>query len=337
MKPLDDLIKRAKSSPQHIVLAEGADPRIVSGAIRAAKEGVARITLIGEPHEVATKVGAHNLGDLPISIVDSRTSGLLARFGNAYQELRAHKNVSPHVARRLMSKPLNFAAMMVHLGMADGSLAGAVFTSGQTMRAALHIIGKSPRYDLISSFFIMLYCAPHDQISGPLVFSDCALNVDPCAQELTQIAIASADSAAQLLGVEPKVAMLSFSTFGSANHPLVQRVRDATRGAKELRPELIVEGEIQLDAALVPKVHRQKAANSRLEGKANVLVFPNLMAGNIGYKIAQRLGGALAIGPIMQGLAKPANDLSRGCSAEDVFHMIATTVVQAQNPAIGKE
>ncbi|MCF6302206.1 MAG: phosphate acetyltransferase [Devosiaceae bacterium] len=332
MKPVNDLIERAKTSPKHIVLAEGDDARVMCAAIRAAKEGVAQITLLGDGAKIGAMAEAKEMKGLPISIINSQDSKHLARFSAAYRQLRAHKKVSAHVAHRLMTKPLNFAAMMVHLGLADGTLSGAVFTSGQTMRAALHIIGKSPRYDLISSFFIMLYCGPDDQFQGPLIFSDCALNVDPTGEDLAQIAITSADSAAHLLGVQARVAMLSFSTFGSANHPLVQRVREGTRLAKELRADLIIEGEIQLDAALVPEVHRQKAANSCLEGRANVLVFPNLMAGNIGYKIAHRLGGAMAIGPIMQGLAKPANDLSRGCNANDIFHMIATTAVQAQAP-----
>lgn len=333
MKPLDDLIDRAKLSPKHIVLAEGADARIIAGAVRAARAGLARITLLGDIGELRGLVGALNLKDLPIKLVNSRTSKHLDRFVDEYIELRAHvhKNISPVVARRLMCKPLNFAAMMVHLGLAEGSLAGAVFTSGQTMRAALHIIGKSKRYELISSFFIMLFCEPHHAVQGPLVFSDCALNVEPSSEDLAQIAVASADSGAQLLGFEPRVAMLSFSTFGSANHPSVRRVRDGAEAAKLLRPDLIVEGEVQLDAALVPEVHDKKAAGSGLEGRANVLVFPNLKAGNIGYKIAERLGGAMAIGPIMQGLAHPANDLSRGCSADDVFHMIAVSVVQAQS------
>ncbi len=333
MQPLDDLIDRAKLSPKHIVLAEGADPRIIEGAIRAAKEGVAHITLLGDIGELRGLVGAQNLKDLPIKLVNSRTSKHLDRFIETYIQLRAHvhKSISPIVARRLMSKPLNFATMMVRLGLADGSLAGAVFTSGQTMRAALHIIGKSDRYDLISSFFIMLFCEPHHAVQGPLIFSDCALNVEPSSEELAHIALASADSGAQLLGFEPRVAMLSFSTHGSANHPSVQRVRDGADTAKALRPDLIVEGEIQLDAALVPEIHDKKASGSRLQGKANVLVFPNLKAGNIGYKIAERLGGAKAIGPIMQGLAHPANDLSRGCSAMDVFNMIGVTVVQAQS------
>ena len=331
MKPFDDLLLRARRDPRRIVLAEGEDPRVVSGAVMAAREGVARIVFLGDRERVQGLVREHEAAGLPLEIVDPASSPELDRFATAFHDLRRHKGVDLETARRTMQNPLYFAAMMVRQGQAEGSVAGAVNTTADTVRAAIQVIGLDPRYSLVSSFFIIMLCEPHHaDLKGAMIFADCGLVVSPSAEELAQIALASAESAETLLGMEPRVAMLSFSTGGSARHALVDKVVAATRLAQSQRPRLLIEGEVQLDAGIVPEISLRKSPNSRVRGLANVLIFPNLEAGNIGYKLAERLGMAKAIGPILQGLAHPANDMSRGCTAEDVFRLTAVTVVQAQ-------
>ncbi|MGN6770937.1 MAG: phosphate acetyltransferase [Rhizobiaceae bacterium] len=329
MKALDDIIARARSNPRHVVLAEGEDPRIVEGALRAIREGVARVTLVGDTESVARLVQAEG-GDLAVlGIEDPAHSPRTEVYIREYYALRRHKGVDEAAAGQAMCDPLRFAAMMVRQGDAEGAVGGAVATTAETVRAALQIIGKADDSRLVSSFFLMMLCEPYHERRGAFVFADCGLVVEPDASELGAIAITSARSFAALTGAEPRVAMLSFSTGGSAAHERVTKVTEASRLVRQADPTLTIDGELQFDAAFVAAVSASKSPTSPLHGEANVLVFPNLDAGNIGYKIAQRIGGAKAIGPILQGLAKPANDLSRGCSADDVFHLIAVTSLQA--------
>ncbi len=331
MTPLRTILGTASSSDKIIALAEGDDPRVVEGAVKARMDGVARIILVGETDKVSTLLADQADKDVDgIEIHDPKTSVHTKAFATELYERRKHKGMTPEKAAEQITRRLNYAAMLVHMGLADGTVGGAVETTGDTVRAALQIIGKAPDAAMVSSFFLMLYCRDHHQVRGAHIFADCGLVVDPNEQELADIARASAVSFRALTGETPRVAMLSFSTKGSANHPKVTKVIDALAIAKTADPDLLIDGDLQFDAAFVPEVAAKKAKDSPLGGEANVFIFPNLDAGNLGYKIAQRIGGADAIGPILQGLAKPANDLSRGCSAEDVLHMIAVTAVQAE-------
>jgi phosphate acetyltransferase len=329
MKPLDHILEAARSAPKHIVLAEGEDPRIVEAAIRAVHSGIAEITLVGRRAIVEEQLAVAGAKPDEIHIQDPSSSPLAPRLSAAYHALRKGKGVDAVAAVEALRSPLVFAAMMVREGEADGTVGGAVATTADTVRAALQTIGRAPGVGLVSSFFLMMLCEPHHVKKGAFVFADCGLVVDPDAAGLADIAVMSALSFEALAGKPAKVAMLSFSTAGSAAHERVSKVVEATRLAHAAAPGLAIDGELQFDSAFVETVSAAKAPQSALHGEANVFVFPNLDAANIGYKIAQRIGGATAIGPILQGLAKPANDLSRGCNADDVFHMIAVTVVQA--------
>jgi phosphate acetyltransferase len=297
--------------------------------VRAKREGIAEITLIGARGIIERRLADAGASELDLRIEDPASSRLAPRLAAAYHELRKAKGVDEAAAVEALRSPLIFAAMMVREGEADGTVGGAVATTADTVRAALQTIGRAPGVELVSSFFLMMLCQPHHVKKGAFVFADCGLVVDPDAAGLADIARMSARSYQTLAGGAAKVAMLSFSTNGSAAHERVSKVVEATRLVHAADPELVIDGELQFDTAFVEAVSAAKAPNSALHGEANVFVFPNLDAANIGYKIAQRIGGAEAIGPILQGLAKPANDLSRGCSADDIFHMIAVTVVQA--------
>lgn len=320
MKALDRFLDTARKEPRRIVLAEGEDPRVQAAALRAHREGIAVPILVGDRSKIVAD-GLH--------VEDPAASDHTRRFAERYLDLRREKGATRDLAEKAVADAMGFAAMMVREGHADGLVGGAVATTAHTVRCALQIIGRPNDKQLVSSFFLMMLNNPEQAAKGPLLFADCGLVVEPSAEELAEIAIASADSFARLCAETPRIAMLSFSTMGSASHPRVDKVMQATERVRKLRPDLAIDGELQFDAAFVPAINSAKAPGSATGGEANVFVFPNLEAGNIGYKIAQRIGGAMAIGPILQGLARPANDLSRGCSADDVFAMIAITSVQA--------
>ncbi len=328
MSVLEDICETSRSASPRISLAEGDDPRIVEAALKATRDGVAKVQLVGPAQAIQDQLAGQDGAD-GIDVIDPATSPKLDEYANVYFELRKHKGVDEAAAREAMSGQLGHAAMMVRQGDSDGTIGGAVATTADTVRTALQVIGKSPDADVVSSCFLMLLGEPYN---SPVVFADCGLILQPNSAELASIAIASAASLKTFAGVEPRVAMLSFSTMGSVPakaHESINRIREAVSLVKERAPDLNVDGEMQFDAAIVPAVGGKKAPDSDVAGQANVFVFPSLSAGNIGYKIAQRLGGAVALGPILQGLARPANDLSRGCSADDVYQMIAITGAQA--------
>ncbi|QEA37617.1 phosphate acetyltransferase [Pistricoccus aurantiacus] len=335
MQALEHIMQRAKKAKRHIVLCEGDDARVLEAATRAAKDGLARITLVGDRTAIEKTAAEINRDLAAVEVLDPQEAALADELAEALFQLRQKKGMTQDKARQEVLKPLVFADLMVREGHADGSVAGAVHTTADVVRSAIQLVGVKPGTPLVSSFFLMILEEPHHPRQGGMIFSDCGLVIAPNAQELANIALAAADSAKALLDEEPRVAMLSFSTSGSAKHPAVDKVVEAARQVKAERPGLAIDEDVQLDAAIVPDIARRKLPESRVKGEANVLVFPSLEAGNIGYKLAERIGGAKAIGPLLQGLAKPANDLSRGCSAEDVYNVIAVTAVQAATQETG--
>lgn len=330
MKILNNIINQARVAPRSIVLAEGDDIRVIEAAARATREGIANCILVGDPGTIGALADEAGISLESIRIENPESSTRTPDYARNLLDLRAKKGMTIDQAQELVLDQLHFADLMVRAGDADGTIAGARYTSGDCVRAALQIIGVAPGINTVSSFFLMIFEASHHEPKQAMLFADCALVVDPGAEQLADIALATTQSAQRLLERDPSVAMLSFSTNGSADHPFVNKVRQATEIVRKKDPQLVVDGDIQLDAALVPSIVERKMPDSKTRGNANVLIFPDLNAANIGYKIAQRLGGAIAIGPIMQGLNHPANDLSRGCSTEDIYYMIAMTAVQAQ-------
>jgi len=322
--------EKAKKNPKIIVLPEGEEQRMIKAAETIINEGIASLILLGREENIKSK--AQELGiDLSnkIKIINPKDSEKLKKYAESYYQLRKNKGVSSDEAYQLLENPLYFGALMVYHDDADGLVAGSINATGDVFRPALQTIKTAPGINIVSSSFIMVVPdCPYGE-KGIMVFADCALNPEPNAEQLADVAIASAATGKALVGFEPRVAMLSFSTMGSAKHPLVDKVTKATKIAKEKKPELLIDGELQADAALIPSIGERKAPNSKIAGKANVLIFPDLHSGNIAYKLIERLAKAEAIGPISQGMRKPVNDLSRGCNAEDIVNVVAITVLQA--------
>lgn len=331
MSVLDSIKEKAKADVKHILLPEGSEERTVQAARIITDEKIAKVTLLGDEEEIKKVAEKFNVCLCGIDIINPLTDPDFEHYANGFYELRKAKGMTPEKARETIKNTLFYACMMIKEGKADGMVSGAINTTGNTLRPGLQIIKMAKGINTISSCFIMEIPNKEYGDNGLMLFGDCAININPNPDELASIAIATANTAKTLLGMDPKVAMLSFSTKGSAKHENVDRVTAALAKVKELAPDLDVDGELQADAAMVPKVAALKAPGSKVAGHANVLIFPDLQAGNIGYKLVQRLAGAEAIGPICQGFAKPINDLSRGCSVDDIVSVVAITAVQAQN------
>ena len=331
MSFIETMKTKAKADKKTIVLPEGTDIRVLKAAYTVEKEAFAHVILLGEKDEIKKVANENGIDISSLEIISPAQSEKKEEYANAFYELRKAKGMTIEKARELMLDETHFGMMMLKLNEVDGLVSGAAHSTANTLRPALQIVKTAPDTKLVSTFFVM--CVPDCEYgeNGTFVFSDCGLNENPDSEALSEIAISSSKSFEQLVGKTPKVAMLSYSTYGSANSELTEKVVNATKLVKEKAPMLAVDGELQLDAAIVKEVAKSKAPNSKVAGEANTLIFPDLNAGNIGYKLVQRLAKAESYGPLCQGIAKPVNDLSRGCSAEDIVGVIAITAVQAQN------
>lgn len=333
MEIIERIVERAKGNRQRIVLPEATEERTLRAADKVLADGVADIILIGSPEEIsrlAEEWGLTHIGKA--TIVNPLDSPKSEEYAALLAELRKNKGMTIEQARELVKNPLYYGCMIIKTGDADGQISGALSTTAETLRPALQIIKTKPGITCVSGAMLLITQQPQYGENGVLVVGDVAVTPVPDADQLAQIAVCTADTARAVAGFDnPRVAMLSFSTKGSAQHEVVDKVVEATRLAKERRPELEIDGELQADAALVPAIGEKKALGSHIAGHANVLIYPNLEVGNISYKLVQRLGGATAIGPVLQGIAKPVNDLSRGCSVEDIYYLVAITACQAMD------
>ncbi|MDP4268912.1 MAG: phosphate acetyltransferase [Bacteroidota bacterium] len=330
MSLMQEIVARAKADKQRIVLPEGTEIRTLKAANQILADGVAEIILIGNPEEVNKLAQENNLSDISkATIVDPISNDKKEVYSNLLFDLRKSKGMTIEQAQKLAQDPLYLACLMIKNGDADGEVAGAQNTTGNVLRPAFQIVKTLPGISVVSGAFLMFMPDNKWGNNGLMVFADCAVHPNPTAEELAQIAVSTGHTTRAIAGFEPKIAMLSFSTKGSAKHEMVDKVVEATKLAKELDPTLLIDGELQADAAIIASVGQSKAPGSEIAGQANVLVFPTLEVGNIAYKLVQRLANAEAVGPILQGIAAPINDLSRGCSPEDVYSLIAITANQA--------
>ena len=330
MSFIENIKQRAKQDIKTIILPEAEDRRVLEAASKVIVQGFAKVILLGNKTQIENDSKENNIDLTGVEIIDIPSSTKKQEYAQKLFELRQAKGMTLEEASKLIEEPIYYGMMMLKLGEADGLVSGAAHSTSNTLRPALQILKTAPNTKLVSAFFVM--CVPNCEYGehGTFIYGDSGLVENPNADELSEIAISSSKSFKQLVGAEPKVAMLSYSTYGSAKSELTEKVIEATKLVKEKKPNLLVDGELQVDAAIIPEVSKSKAPGSPIEGNANVLIFPDLNAGNIGYKLTQRLAKAEAYGPLCQGIAKPVNDLSRGCSADDIVGVVAITAVQAQ-------